>query len=81
MPFYGSPRNHPYDDDKIILIADPYSCNTIYYEFKNCDIAFIEEKPHIVNLDGDDIATVIVWVLKNTIAIRSAPFLVGDTGI
>ena len=33
--FSGSPRKHPYDSDKVILIADPFSANNLYYEFNN----------------------------------------------
>ena len=34
IAFTGSPRKHPYDTDRIILITDPYSKITSYFEFK-----------------------------------------------
>ncbi|MCF6248355.1 MAG: hypothetical protein L3J69_13500 [Desulfobacula sp.] len=33
VPFSGSPRKHPYEQTRVILIADPFSENTFFYEF------------------------------------------------
>ena len=43
IPFSGSPRKHPVEKDQILLIADPFTANTFYYEFKIADIGFAEE--------------------------------------
>ena len=51
IAFSGSPRKNPYDALRIILVADPYSSNTFYYEFNIDDIAFVEELPKLVNPD------------------------------
>ena len=79
IPFSGSPRKHPYDPEKFILISDPYCSNTIYYEFSNDDISFAEERPSIVNMNGDSINMIVIWVKKMSIGIRCTPFLVDNT--
>ena len=80
VSFAGSPRKHPYNSNKVILIADPFSTNNLYYEFHKDDISYIEELPNLVNLDGSTIAMVRVWVKKLSVAVRCSPFIVEDTG-
>ncbi len=76
IPFSGSLRKHPHETDRIILIADPFTDNTFYYEFKAADIAFAEDLPSITNVKGESISMVCIWVKKQSIAIRSIPFVV-----
>jgi len=80
VSFSGSPRKHPYNPKKVILIADPFSTNNLYYEFNKDDISYVEELPNLVNTDGSVIAVVRVWVNKLSVAIRCTPFRVEDTG-
>jgi inorganic pyrophosphatase len=80
VSFSGSPRKHPYNPKKVILIADPFSTNNLYYEFNKDDISYVEELPNLVNTDGSVIAVVRVWVNKLSVAIRCTPFIVEDTG-
>jgi inorganic pyrophosphatase len=56
-------------------MADPY-CSSLYYEFDNDDIDFAEELPSIVNLEGETVTMVLVWVKKKSLAVRCSPFLV-----
>ena len=79
VSFSGSPKKHPYDRDKIILVADPFSTNTLYYEFNKDDISYLEELPSLVNLDGETITMVRIWVKKMSVGIRCSPFVVEDT--
>ena len=79
VAFSGSPRKHPYNRQKVILVVDPYSTNTYFYEFDRDDISYVEELPNIVNIQEETVTVVRVWVKKNSIAIRSTPFLVGET--
>jgi inorganic pyrophosphatase len=79
VSFSGSPQKHPYDSNKVIIIADPFSTNNLYYEFKKEDISYVEELPNLVNLDGSAIAVVRIWVKKMSVAIRCTPFVVEDT--
>jgi len=78
VAFTGSPRKHPYDEYKIILVSDPFSRNNHYYEFKADDISFVEELPNIVNMDDEVIPVVRIWVRKRSIGIRCTPFWVED---
>ena len=79
VPFSGSPKKHPYDSDRVILVADPFSTNTLYYEFNKEDISYLEELPNLVNLDGETITIVRIWVKKMSVGIRCSPFIVEDT--
>ncbi|WP_300459303.1 inorganic pyrophosphatase Ppa [Desulfobacula sp.] len=76
IPFSGSPRKHPYEKFRVILIADPFTDNTFYYEFRVKDIAFAEDLPSITNLKGESVSMVRIWVKKQSIAIRCTPFIV-----
>jgi hypothetical protein len=76
IPFSGSPRKHPTEKGRIILIADPFTSNTFYYEFKIADIAFAEEMANMTNIDGDAVPMARIWVKKKSVAIRSTPFIV-----
>ncbi len=81
IAFSGAPRKHPYDPDKVILIVDPYSTNTFYYEFRAGDIAYVEELPSMVNLEGKSITMVRLWIKKMSIGVRCTPFIVQETGL
>ena len=77
--FSGSPQNHPANPQKIILVVDPYSDSTFYYEFNTTDISYVEELANIVTMDGEVIPMARIWVKKKSIAIRSTPFVVENT--
>ena len=78
IPYSGSPRKHPHEPDRIILVADPFTPVTFYYEFRVKDIGFAEELPSITNLDGESVPMARIWVRKKSLGIRSIPFLVED---
>jgi inorganic pyrophosphatase len=79
VSFSGSPLKHPYDLKKVILIIDPYSRNTSYYEFRSQDISFVEELPSIVDMDGKTVTMVRIWVKKMSVGLLCSLFLVGET--
>ena len=79
VSFSGSPKKHPYDTDKVILVSDPFSTNTLYFDFNKDDISYLEELPNLVNLDGESITMVRIWVKKMSVGIRCSPFIVEDT--
>ena len=79
VAFSGSPQKHPYDPQRVVLISDPYSTSAVYYEFMKNDISYVEEMPSVVNIDGETVMMVRVWVKKQSIAVRSAAFIVADT--
>jgi len=62
----------------MILVADPYSTNTFYYEFRADTVSFVEELPSIVNLDGETVMMARIWVKKKSVAVRCSPFVVED---
>lgn len=76
IPFSGSPQKHPYDSDKVVLITDPYGGVQSYYEFNTEDISYVEELPAIVNIEGETMTMVRVWIKKGSVGIRCTPFLI-----
>ena len=79
VAFTGAPKKHPYDKDKIILITDPFSSHTMFYEFNITDIVHIDELPRMVSESGDSLQIVRIWVKKGSLGIRYEPFVVEDT--
>lgn len=79
IAYSGSPFKHPDNPDKVILVADPFSQNTFYYEFNKEDITLAEDLPSIVNLDNESMLMVRLWVKKGALAIRCTPFRVANT--
>jgi len=77
--FYGSPKKHPYGEERIILVADPFGEHTFYYDFKLKDILSIEEQPRITSPAGDSVSMVRLWVKKGSIGLQCTPFAVGRT--
>jgi inorganic pyrophosphatase len=75
--FYGSPKKHPHDKNRVILVADPFSDNTFYYEFNIKDILSIEEQPSITNMEGESISMIRLWVRKKSVGFQCIPFIVG----
>jgi len=80
ISFSGSPRKHPYDSEQVILVADPFSTNNLFYEFNKEDISYVEELSNLVNQDGETIPMARIWVKKRSVGIRCSPFIVEDTG-
>ena len=76
VSFTGSPRKHPYEPSRVVLVADPFSAQTFFYEFNIEDIVLAEEQPSISNLKGESTAMVRLWVKKGSIALRCTPFIV-----
>lgn len=79
VAFTGAPRKHPYDKKKILLISDPFSSNTIFFEFKIADIIHVDELPRIVSEKGESLNLVKIWVKKGSLGLRYEPFVVADT--
>ncbi|MDY0221800.1 MAG: inorganic pyrophosphatase Ppa [Desulfobacterium sp.] len=76
VPFSGSPRKHPFEKDKIILVVDPFTSNTFYYEFEIKDICFAEELANITNINGKSVSMTRIWIRKKSVAILCTPFVV-----
>ncbi|PIE61351.1 MAG: inorganic pyrophosphatase Ppa [Desulfobacterales bacterium] len=78
VPFSGSPRKHPWDPERFILVADPFTHNTFYFEFKISDIGCAEELPSMTNIDGESVPMARIWVAKKSVGIRCTPFAVDE---
>jgi hypothetical protein len=79
VAFTGAPRKHPYDPKKVLLISDPFSSNTIFFEFNITDISHAEEISHIVSETGEGLRLVKIWVKKGSLGLKYEPFVVADT--
>ncbi len=79
VAFTGAVRKHPHDPNKLILISDPFSSNTIFFEFKIDDIKHMEELPNIVSETGESLKIVKIWVKKGSLGLKYEPFVVEDT--
>ena len=79
VSFAGAPRKHPYDPTRILLVTDPFSQQTSFYEFDSDDIVYAEEINTLVTPDGESVNMVRIWVRKGSIGLHCTPFLVEDT--
>lgn len=79
VAFTGAPRKHPYDSEKLILISDPFSAQTMFYEFRLQDVAHVDELPSLVTEAGESLAMVRLWVKKGALGLRYEPIIVADT--
>ncbi len=77
LPFTGSPRKHPHEKNRVILIVDPFSASAFFYEFNIEDIAFAEELSNISSLKGESVSMIRIWVRKGSPALQCTPFMVG----
>ena len=80
VSFSGSPKKHPYDPVRVILVVDPFSANNLYYDFNKEDIDYVEELTSLVTQKGETSPMVRIWVKKMSVGIRCSPFIVEDTG-
>jgi hypothetical protein len=74
LAFTGSPRKHPYDDGKIILIVEPQGGESAIYEFKASDIVGAQDLPSPVTEAGESYRIVRLWVRRGAVGIRYEPF-------
>lgn len=81
VSFSGTPLHHPHDNEKVVLLIDPFSSNTLYYEFYTKDISYAEHLENIVDPEGKTLNIVRIWVKKKSIGIRCTPFIVEDTRV
>lgn len=78
VAFSGSLFKHPHDKRLALLVADPGSSNTSWFEFRVEDISFFEELPNMVSPEGEVLSLVRIWVKKMSVGVRYTPFLVED---
>jgi inorganic pyrophosphatase len=79
VAFSGMPRKHPYDPEKLLLLADPFSTHAVFYEFNLADIGHVEELPNLGTESGESIRIARVWVKAGSFGLRYEPFRVEAT--
>lgn len=79
VSFTGAPRKHPYDNSRLLLVLDPFSQHTSFYDFETVDVAYAEEVNTIVTPEGESVTMVRLWLKKGCIGIHCSPFQVADT--
>ena len=80
VQFTGSPHTSN-NADKILLLNDPGSQHSFFYEFKTSDIVFAEEAPSLSLPDGSTASVVRLWVKKGATALKIEPFHVQETAV
>jgi inorganic pyrophosphatase len=78
VPFTGVVRKHPYDPEKLLLVTEPFSTETGFYEFLIEDVISYEEMPSIATEEGESLFTMKLWVRKGSMGIQYHPFEVDD---
>ncbi|SRR6056297_572928 len=78
ISFTGALRKHPYDEAKLILITEPFSSDTEFFEFQIDDIVYYEERPNIATDSGENLFIVQIWVRRGSLGIQYHPFEVSD---
>jgi hypothetical protein len=79
LSFSGAPRKHPYDNEKILLIQDPFDgTDSVFYEFKLKDLVEVEDEPRITTPGGEILRIVKLYVRKGSYGLRYQPFEVND---
>jgi hypothetical protein len=79
VPFSGSPRKHPFDSEKVVLMPDPFTFHPHYFEFRIADVSYIEKLPNLIDLDGDNVPMIRMWIKKKSVAVLCTPFVVAGT--
>ena len=74
VAFTAAPRKHPYDEKKILLIKDPFSSDTVFYEFNKEDILQVDPMPNLGTDSGRNIQMARIWVKKGSLGLRYEPF-------
>ena len=76
--FTGSPRKHPYDDGKVILITDPPDGESAILEFRASDVLGAQDLPSPVTEAGESYRIVRLWVRRGAVGLRYEPFEVDN---
>lgn len=78
IPFQGTPRKHPYDSERVILIPAPFVAPGQFFDFRFDDVLHIEQQPNIVSTGGDNLEVVRMWVRRGAPAVLMHPFHVAE---
>lgn len=81
VAFSGTPRRHPYDSGKVLLVPDHWNepsrrAGTLL-EFRIEDILQVDDLPSPVSVNGEGLPMVRLWVRRGAMAVELHPFEVG----
>lgn len=76
VSFEGTPRKHPSDKTKVILLTDPFSEKNTFFEFSLSAIDYIEELETISSEDGKSAVRMRLWIKKGSVGLKYEPFIV-----
>lgn len=76
IPFEGSPKRHPTNENILILISNPFEEDKKFYEFHLDTISAVEEIGTVTSGDNKSAYRIRIWVKKGTMAVKSETFLV-----
>jgi hypothetical protein len=74
VQYSGTPRKHPYDPEKILLICTPFNENAVFYEFRLKDIIHADNMANVVTSEGDNMKRVKIWVKKGSFGLKFQAF-------
>ncbi len=80
VSFTGSPRKHPYEKEKMVLVRSQGGHNPLVLEFRLSDIMNVEEHASEVDDEGETLYLVTLWVRRGAPAVVHTPFEVGAPG-
>ncbi|MEI6388242.1 MAG: hypothetical protein WCQ50_16575 [Spirochaetota bacterium] len=78
VPFIGTLRKHPYDNEKCLLISNPGELSPAIREFRVVDIAGADELASPVDPVGATHNLVRLWIQKGSLGVKYEPFEVDD---
>lgn len=74
--FEGTPKQHPTDENIIILLPDPFDSKGFFYEFFIDSVGTVEDIGTIISDHGETAHKIRIWIKKGKTAIKSQPFKV-----
>ncbi len=78
VPFTGTPRRHPYDSEKVVLVPHPFEKERILYEFQLRDVIHLEQLSSIVTERGENLPVMKLWVRLGSRAVQLTPIVIGS---
>lgn len=78
VPFHGQLKKHRTDTERVYLLQDPLSPESLLIDFKVSDILFAEDFSTLTGPEGGSVQIAKVWVQKGAIGLRLTPFKVDD---
>ncbi|MFN2312561.1 MAG: hypothetical protein ABR590_10985 [Spirochaetia bacterium] len=79
VEFIGTPRRHPYDSERMVLVPSPFETDRIFFEFRLNDILHAEEIKSIVTDEGRSVQLVRFWIRRGSRALTISHFEVGTS--